>query len=85
MSEGEPFSNRLPDSIFNVCEDSLLASPLIIDLALVTEMMTRITWKHGTDAEYKNFHPVLSILSFMLKVNLTQAIRHRSFVIIVIC
>lgn len=30
-------------SIFNVCEDSLLASPLIIDLVLVAEMMTRIS------------------------------------------
>ncbi|EPS45245.1 hypothetical protein H072_751 [Dactylellina haptotyla CBS 200.50] len=58
-------------SIFNVCEDSLLASPLIIDLALVTEMMTRITWKHSTDEKFKNFHPVLSILSFMLKAPLT--------------
>ncbi|KAF3933449.1 hypothetical protein ABW19_dt0206377 [Dactylella cylindrospora] len=58
-------------SIFNVCEDSLLASPLIIDLALVTEMMTRITWKNGSDEEYRNFHPVLSILSFMLKAPLT--------------
>ncbi|KAK6335381.1 Myo-inositol-1-phosphate synthase [Orbilia brochopaga] len=58
-------------SIFNVCEDSLLASPLIIDLALVTEMMTRITWKHGAEGDYKNFHPVLSILSFMLKAPLT--------------
>jgi len=55
-------------SIFNVCEDSLLASPLIIDLALVAEMMTRIQWKiEGT--EYKSFHSVLSILSYMLKVS----------------
>ncbi|KAI0470682.1 myo-inositol-1-phosphate synthase [Xylariaceae sp. FL0804] len=34
-------------SIFNVCEDSLLASPLIIDLVLVAEMMTRIQWRRG--------------------------------------
>ncbi|KAK3325807.1 myo-inositol-1-phosphate synthase [Apodospora peruviana] len=66
-------------SIFNVCEDSLLASPLIIDLVLVTEMMTRIKWKaHGTataeeDAkkDYQSFHSVLSILSYMLKAPLT--------------
>ncbi|EKG15607.1 Myo-inositol-1-phosphate synthase [Macrophomina phaseolina MS6] len=57
-------------SIFNVCEDSLLASPLIIDLVLVTEMMTRVQWKtEGTD--YAGFHSVLSILSFMLKAPLT--------------
>ena len=54
-------------SIFNVCEDSLLASPLIVDLVLVTEMMTRITWK--TDGDFKGFHSVLSILSYMLKVS----------------
>ena len=57
-------------SLFNVCEDSLLASPLIIDLVLIAEMMTRITWKvDGQDSEdYKGFHSVLSILSYMLKV-----------------
>lgn len=72
--------------IFNVCEDSLLASPLIIDLVLVAEMMTRIQWRsnttangngHGTQqgegegADYKSFHSVLSILSYMLKAPLT--------------
>ncbi|KAI1639031.1 myo-inositol-1-phosphate synthase [Biscogniauxia mediterranea] len=58
-------------SIFNVCEDSLLASPLIIDLVLVTEMMTRIQWKQSNSAEFKGFHSVLSILSYMLKAPLT--------------
>ncbi|KAI4191444.1 MAG: hypothetical protein L6R41_000095 [Letrouitia leprolyta] len=63
-------------SLFNVCEDSLLASPLIIDLVIVAEMMTRITWKaecsDGTATkEYKGFHSVLSILSYMLKAPLT--------------
>ncbi|KAI9838397.1 MAG: hypothetical protein M1819_005666 [Sarea resinae] len=63
-------------SLFNVCEDSLLASPLIIDLVLIAEMMTRVSWKaHSGDEasseEYKGFHSVLSILSFMLKAPLT--------------
>ncbi|KAI9866446.1 MAG: Myo-inositol-1-phosphate synthase [Pleopsidium flavum] len=63
-------------SLFNVCEDSLLASPLIIDLVLIAEMMTRITWRaddgNGTsNKEYKGFHSVLSILSYMLKAPLT--------------
>jgi myo-inositol-1-phosphate synthase len=58
-------------SIFNVCEDSLLASPLIIDLVLVAEMMTRIQWKANATDEYKSFHSVLSILSYMLKAPLT--------------
>ena len=28
-------------SMHNTCEDSLLASPLILDLAILTELMTR--------------------------------------------
>ena len=60
-------------SLFNVCEDSLLASPLIIDLVIIAEMMTRIRWKADTEEsnsakDYKGFHSVLSILSYMLKV-----------------
>ncbi len=54
----------------------MLASPLIIDLVLITEMMTRISWKaqssDGTATkDYKGFHSVLSILSYMLKAPLT--------------
>ncbi|KAH1851419.1 Myo-inositol-1-phosphate synthase [Aspergillus fumigatus] len=58
-------------SLFNICEDSLLASPLIIDLVVIAEMMTRITWKSADDEEYKGFHSVLSVLSYMLKAPLT--------------
>ncbi|KOS20114.1 Inositol-3-phosphate synthase [Escovopsis weberi] len=63
-------------SLFNICEDSLLASPLIIDLVIVAEMMTRIQWKAASNdgsvtAEFKQFHSVLSILSYMLKAPLT--------------
>jgi len=62
--------------LFNVCEDSLLASPLIIDLVLIAEMMTRIQWKASSNRgaatkDFKNFHSVLSILSYMLKAPLT--------------
>ena len=62
-------------SLFNVCEDSLLASPLIIDLVLVTEMFTRIQWKASNAAasgkDFAGFHSVLSVLSYMLKAPLT--------------
>ncbi|KAK6451789.1 hypothetical protein ACSS6W_006492 [Trichoderma asperelloides] len=63
-------------SLFNICEDSLLASPLIIDLVVVAEMMTRIQWKAASNdgletAEFKQFHSVLSVLSYMLKAPLT--------------
>jgi myo-inositol-1-phosphate synthase len=59
------------DSMTNICEDSLLASPLIIDLAILAELMTRISWKSSSQGvatkDYKGFHSVLSILSYMLK------------------
>lgn len=58
-------------SLFNVCEDSLLASPLIIDLVIVAELMTRIQWKVAGSEQFKGFHSVLSILSYMLKAPLT--------------
>jgi myo-inositol-1-phosphate synthase len=59
-------------SLFNVCEDSLLASPLIIDLVLVTEMFTRIQWKaNNGEKDFAGFHSVLSVLSYMLKAPLT--------------
>lgn len=54
-------------SLYNVCEDSLLASPLIIDLVVMAELMTRIEYKTGEMAKYSSFHSVLSILSYMLK------------------
>ncbi|KAF8545468.1 hypothetical protein BDD12DRAFT_800524 [Trichophaea hybrida] len=58
-------------SMTNICEDSLLASPLIIDLAILAELMTRISWKSSFQGvatkDYKGFHSVLSILSYMLK------------------
>lgn len=51
---------------------------MIIDLVVIAEMMTRIQWKAAqtgaADAgtqEYKSFHSVLSILSYMLKAPLT--------------
>ncbi|KAJ9066868.1 Myo-inositol-1-phosphate synthase [Entomophthora muscae] len=54
-------------SLYNTCEDSLLASPLILDLVLITELMTRIEYKtEGVDS-FAPFHSVLSILSYMLK------------------
>ncbi|GAB7342996.1 hypothetical protein MBLNU457_g1092t1 [Dothideomycetes sp. NU457] len=62
-------------SLFNVCEDSLLASPLIIDLVVIADLMTRIQWRAHTDAAgddgFKGFHSVLSVLSYMLKAPMT--------------
>ncbi|CAF1011429.1 unnamed protein product [Adineta steineri] len=57
-------------AIHNTCEDSLLASPLIIDLVILTELMTRITYKTNDKEDYQSFEPVLAILSYLLKAPL---------------
>jgi myo-inositol-1-phosphate synthase len=59
-------------SIHNTCEDSLLASPLILDLTILTELAERIQIKRENSDKYENFHPVLSLLSYMLKAPLTS-------------
>jgi len=39
---------------------------------LIAELFTRIQWrKHGEQEEWKSFHSVLSVLSYMLKAPLT--------------
>ncbi|XP_064424495.1 inositol-3-phosphate synthase 1-A isoform X2 [Latimeria chalumnae] len=56
--------------LHNTCEDSLLASPIILDLVILTELCQRITFKTESDAEFQTFHSVLSILSFLCKAPL---------------
>merc|ERR1712210_223764 len=41
----------------NTCEDSLLAAPIILDLCLLTELVTRIQLKKDGE-EFHGFHPV---------------------------
>ena len=63
-------------SMHNTCEDSLLAAPLILDLIILAELSERIRVKKvvtisGSDTTpYERFHPVLSLLSFLLKAPL---------------
>lgn len=57
-------------AMHNTCEDSLLASPLILDLVLVCELMERISFKKEGATEFERFHSVLSVLSYMLKAPL---------------
>lgn len=60
-------------SIHNVCEDSLLATPLIIDLVVMTEFLSRVSYKKaGTNEDYSNFYPVLTLLSYWLKAPLSK-------------
>lgn len=37
-------------SVYNVCEDSLLAAPIILDLILLSELFERIEWKSEDQA-----------------------------------
>lgn len=51
---------------YNVCEDSLLAAGIIIDLIVMTELMTRITYQKEKEEE-KPFQGVLSFLGYLMK------------------
>lgn len=69
--------NRI--SIHNVCEDSLLATPLIIDLLVMTEFFSRLTYKKlDSDSNeekseaYDNVYPILAFLGYWLKAPLTR-------------
>jgi myo-inositol-1-phosphate synthase len=58
-------------SMHNTCEDSLLASPLIIDLFVITELCERIQVQRvGVDEAPAKFHSVLSLLSYLCKAPL---------------
>ncbi|KAI9189546.1 Myo-inositol-1-phosphate synthase [Blastocladiella emersonii ATCC 22665] len=60
-------------SMFNTCEDSLLASPLIIDLFVLGELFSRVQYQAGAMAKPDFLHSVLSPLSYMLKAPLVPA------------
>lgn len=55
-------------SIHNTCEDSLLAAPVILDLVLLTELLTRVSIK--TESSYEPLYPISSLLGYFLKAPL---------------
>ncbi|KAI5116774.1 hypothetical protein M0805_008729 [Coniferiporia weirii] len=60
-------------NIFNECEDSLLATPLILDLAILGELLTRVQYRDvAKQGDFSPLYPVLSLLSFMLKAPLVK-------------
>ena len=60
-------------NIFNECEDSLLATPLILDLAILAELLTRVQYRKETEGgDFKPLYSVLSLLSYMLKAPLVK-------------
>jgi len=54
----------------NTCEDSLLASPIILDLVILAELCERIQFKTGEMDDFENLNPIMSILSYLLKAPL---------------
>ncbi|KAI0765694.1 Myo-inositol-1-phosphate synthase [Trametes elegans] len=66
-------------NIFNECEDSLLATPLILDLTILAELLTRVQYRElspptakASAGEFAPLYPVLSLLSYMLKAPLVK-------------
>ena len=53
-------------SWFYCTQDSLLAAPIILDLIIIGELCERISMK-VEGGEFESFHPVLSVLSYLLK------------------
>nr|XP_056723490.1 inositol-3-phosphate synthase 1 [Euleptes europaea] len=56
--------------IHNTCEDSLLAAPIILDLAILTELCQRIRVGVEGEEEPQPLHSVLSLLGFLCKAPL---------------
>jgi myo-inositol-1-phosphate synthase len=58
---------------YNVCEDSLLAAPLMIDLFLLVELCERINYKIvSEDEDFKRFDTILSWLAYLCKSPKTE-------------
>lgn len=49
--------------LLNKCEDSLLTGPIMLDLALLTDLCQRVSFCTDVDPQPQNFHPVLSLLN----------------------
>jgi len=58
--------------VYNVCEDSLLAAPIILDLLLLTEIFERVQYKVGETDDFQRFNSVLSTLGYLCKAPLTD-------------
>lgn len=61
--------------VHNTCEDSLLATPIILDLIVLAELCSRIHLKRQGDGDrdFMEFHSVLSVLSYLCKAPLVPS------------
>ncbi|XP_056915503.1 inositol-3-phosphate synthase 1-A-like [Takifugu flavidus] len=57
-------------AMHNTCEDSLLASPIILDLVILTELCQRVAVQLQGEEEFQSFHSVLALLAFLCKAPL---------------
>lgn len=60
-------------TMHNTCEDSLLASPIILDLVILTELCQRIAVRPQGEESFQSFHSVLALLSFLCKAPLVPS------------
>lgn len=60
-------------ALHNTCEDSLLASPIILDLVILTELCQRVTVQPQGEEDFQSFHSVLALLSFLCKAPLVPS------------
>ncbi|TDG99003.1 hypothetical protein EPR50_G00206460 [Perca flavescens] len=60
-------------ALHNTCEDSLLASPIILDLVILTELCQRVTVRPQGEEDFLSFHSVLAVLSFLCKAPLVPS------------
>jgi myo-inositol-1-phosphate synthase len=59
----------------NTCEDSLLAAPIILDLVLIAELLTRVSFRRDGEAALHELHPVAALLSYLTKAPLVPQVR----------
>jgi len=57
----------------NTCEDSLLAAPIILDLVILAELITRIQLRQDGEPALHGLHPVAVLLSYLTKAPLVPA------------
>lgn len=58
-------------SVYNVCEDSLLAAPVMLDILILTELFERVEWKTDDMKEFERFPNILTSLGYLFKAPVT--------------
>ena len=67
-----------PRPTCHLVQDSLLAAPIVMDLVILAELVTRISLKKDGEEELRGFHPVAVLLSYLTKAPLVGGCRPRA-------